>query len=61
MSIAVFYEPVQYTFDGVWFCDHIGDTKTITNTVDSLNFAGEHYTYEEEVEVCANCNEEMEW
>lgn len=59
MSIQVVYIPSQYTLDGDWFCDHVGDTVTKYFTVDSINLAGEHTTYEQEYQACENCGEEL--
>lgn len=59
MTIQVDYQPVQYTFEGDWFCDHVGDTETRYFIVDSLDFYGRHYTYEQEYKACGECGEEL--
>lgn len=59
MSIQVVYIPSQYTFDGDWFCDHIGEPVTKYITIDSINMAGEHTTYQQEYQACADCGEEL--
>lgn len=60
MKIKVIHIPAQYTLEGDWFCDHLGEPEIQTITVDSLNWAGEHTTYQKEIEVCASCGEEIE-
>lgn len=59
MTISVTYQPTQYTFDGDWFCDHIGEPVTKHITIDSLNWAGEHTTYQQEYQACPECGEEL--
>ena len=56
MQIAVEYEPVEYLLDwGVWYCQHVGDTYTLTQTITSVNLAGEPYEYNETQERCREC------
>lgn len=59
MSIQVVYIPSQYTFDGDWFCDHIGEPVTKYFTVDSITSAGEHTTMQIEYQACPDCGEEL--
>lgn len=59
MTIAVDYQPTLYIFDGDWFCQHVGDIETKSTTVDTLNSEGEHETYEQYYDACAECGEEL--